>query len=212
MGRTEAVSKGGARRRLHYSAADAREGLLVDECWSDEVGSALLTVSMIPTGIWRIHWPRLGVRFALRATVHPAARFGAGERESYPDSRRSAHVGRYQSDLTGLVVDYARPQESGHHSEFRELILSEGGSPWLKIEAIPDGRGRLPGFTLRRHTTADVAAAAHPHDLPESDRVYLWLDAAQHGLGSRACGPDVWPDHILRPEARTVTIRLTSLR
>ena len=212
IGRTEAVAQGGARRRLRYSAADARESLLVDERWTDEVGSALLTVSLIPAGSWRIHWPRVGVRFALPATVDHAEWFGAGERESYPDSRRSAHVGRYKSHLPGLVVDYARPQESGHHSEFRELILSEGGSAWLKIEAIPDGLGRLPGFTLRRHTTAEVAAAGHPHDLPESDRVYLWLDAAQHGLGSRACGPDVWPDHILRPEARTITLRLTSLR
>lgn len=39
---------------------------------------------------------------------------------------------------------------------------------------------------------------------------YLYLDAAQHGLGSRACGPDVWPDYALRPEARSLTFRITA--
>jgi beta-galactosidase len=111
-----------------------------------------------------------------------------------------------------LIVNYARPQESGHRSDFRELELSEAGRPWLRIESDQDARGRRPGFTLRRHTTGQVTAADHPHQLPSSDQVYLWLDAAQNGLGSRACGPDVWPDFILRAEARTMRFRLSSLR
>jgi beta-galactosidase len=41
----------------------------------------------------------------------------------------------------------------------------------------------------------------HPHELPPSDIVHLYVDVAQHGLGSRACGPDVLPRHALWPQA-----------
>jgi beta-galactosidase len=97
------------------------------------------------------------------------------------------------------------PQESGHRTAMRELTVS-GPAGRLRVTAIPDARGRRPGFTLRRHTPQQVAAAQHPHELPVSETTWLTIDAAQHGLGSRSCGPDVWPDATLRPEARTITL------
>jgi beta-galactosidase len=109
-----------------------------------------------------------------------------------------------------LTTPYARPQESGHRSSVRELTLMDAGSPRLRIEAARDLHGRLPGFTLARHTPQEITSAAHPHELPESERAVLVIDAAQHGLGSRACGPDVWPDFQLRPEARTILLRFTA--
>ncbi|MFB2600292.1 glycoside hydrolase family 2 TIM barrel-domain containing protein [Herbiconiux sp. P17] len=210
--RVEAASADGSHRRLRYAAADSRESVLLEEAWTRDGEAAVLRATLTPAGDWSIHWPRIGVRFDLPSTVDRVEWFGAGERESYPDSRRSAQVGRYSAAIDDLAVEYARPQESGHRSGLRDLVLWEGGSPWLRVEAAPDHLGRRPGFTLRRHTTAEVTAAAHPHELPASDRVYLWFDAAQNGLGSRACGPDVWPDHILRPEQRTLTLRFTPLR
>lgn len=201
-----------AGRRVHYAAADSKQALLSHERWSSDGDALVLRVDLVPTGDWRMHWPRVGVRFQLPTSVDRAEWFGAGERESYSDSRRSALVGRYTADVDDLVVDYARPQESGHRSGLRDLTIFESGSPWLRIETAPDAQGRRPGFTLRRHTAEQVTGAGHPHELPESNAVYLWLDAAQNGLGSRACGPDVWPDHILRPEARSLTVRFSSLR
>ncbi|WP_082177527.1 glycoside hydrolase family 2 TIM barrel-domain containing protein [Arthrobacter sp. RIT-PI-e] len=201
-----------AGRRVVHAAADSKQALLSHERWSRDGDALVLRVDLVPTGDWRMHWPRIGIRFQLPGSVDHAEWFGTGERESYPDSRRSALVGRYAADVDDLVVDYARPQESGHRTELRELTIFEDGSPWLRIETAPDAQGRRPGFTLRRHTAEQVAAAAHPHELPASDAVYLWLDAAQNGLGSRACGPDVWPDHILRPEARSLVVRFDPLR
>ena len=80
----------------------------------------------------------------------------------------------------------------------------------LQMRVLPDERGRRPGFTLARHTAQQLAAAAHPHELPPSDRSYLYLDAAQHGLGSRACGPDVWPDFILKPQASSLQLTFSA--
>ncbi|WP_420030129.1 hypothetical protein [Psychromicrobium xiongbiense] len=61
-----------------------------------------------------------------------------------------------------------------------------------------------------RHTAQELSAAAHPHELPPSQRTWLYLDAAQNGVGSRACGPDVWPEYALRPEARTLLLKVSA--
>lgn len=87
------------------------------------------------------------------------------------------------------------PQESGHRAELRELLL-----PGLAVTATRRA-GKLPGFALRAHDVAEVTAAAHPYELPRSTATHLYLDAQQHGLGSRSCGPDVRPEYQLRPRA-----------
>jgi len=170
-----------------------------------------LSVQITPSTGWASVWPRIGIRFDLPdsagGAIDGAHWFGLGPNESYPDSMHAAQVGRFELGIDALTADYGRPQESGHRSGLRTLELTRGGASALSIFAEPDTRGRRPGFTLRRHTAQQVTAAAHPHELPASDASYLYIDAAQHGLGSRACGPDVWPDFALRPEARTIALR-----
>ncbi|MBD8608964.1 DUF4981 domain-containing protein [Frigoribacterium sp. CFBP 13729] len=198
--------------RTRWAAADARQAVTVDERWSLEGGELWLALDLVPTAGWDTSWPRVGVRLDLPTDVATASWFGTGPHESYPDSRHAAVVGRYTAAVDDLVVDYARPQESGHRSDLRSLDLTGAdGRDWLRVDAVGDELGRLPGFTLRRHTAQQVDAARHPHELPEPDHTYLWLDAAQNGLGSRACGPDVSAPHVLRPSARSMRLRLTAL-
>ncbi|TVU65630.1 DUF4981 domain-containing protein [Paenarthrobacter nitroguajacolicus] len=210
-GRVEKVtaSESGVVIQTRYSAADAARWVSVEENWQLSDGELWLRLDILPSAGWDIIWPRVGVRFDLPGSVDGASWFGAGPRESYPDSMHATLVGRYSAGIDELAVPYAKPQESGHRSAVRSLALQNSGTPWLQLNAIPDSRGRLPGFTLSRHTAQEISAAAHPHELPASQGSYLYLDAAQHGLGSRACGPDVWPDYALRPEARSLTFRIT---
>lgn len=212
VGRIEDVdTTDGVRRRTRWSAADLEAGLVMEERWSIDGDSAVLRVDLVPTRGWDLVWPRLGIRLDLPSSVDGAEWFGTGPLESYPDSLRAARVGRFSAGIDGLGTRYARPQENGHRSAVRELILREEGAPRLRVEAARDLQGRLPGFTLSRHTAQELTAAAHPHELPESTRSVLTIDAAQHGLGSRACGPDVWPDFQLRPEARTILLRFSAI-
>ncbi|MET3204106.1 UNVERIFIED_ORG: beta-galactosidase [Arthrobacter sp. UYEF13] len=194
--------------RTRYAPADSADSVTVEEHWQLADGELWLRLDIVPSAGWNMIWPRIGVSFDLPDSVDGASWFGAGPRESYPDSMHAALIGRYSAAIDDLRVPYAKPQESGHRSAVRSLELNNAGAPWLKIETVPDSRGRRPGFTLARHTAQEVSAAAHPHELPRSEHSYLYLDAAQHGLGSRACGPDVWPDFALRPEARTLTLRI----
>jgi beta-galactosidase len=119
----------------------------------------------------------------------------------------AARVGRFSSSVDGLSAGYARPQETGHRADLRSLVVTGEELPALAV--VTEGELR-PGFTLSRHTAQQLAMAAHPHELPASDQTYLYLDAAQHGLGSRSCGPDVRPEQALWPRAVQLTVRLST--
>ncbi|WP_423923867.1 glycoside hydrolase family 2 TIM barrel-domain containing protein [Frigoribacterium sp. 2-23] len=198
---------GGLVVSTRYAAADRRQSVVTTEHWQLDGDDLWLRADLEPSSDWRITWPRIGLRFDLPLGVDRASWFGTGPRESYPDSRHSALVGRYSAAVDELVLPYAMPQESGHRSDLRSLELAAGGTPWLTLDTVADSRGRLPGFTVARHTAQQVATARHQHELPVPAATYLYVDAAQNGLGSRACGPDVWAEHVLRPAAHTLTLR-----
>ncbi|WP_405828631.1 glycoside hydrolase family 2 TIM barrel-domain containing protein [Streptomyces sp. NBC_01176] len=195
------------------SAANSGSSVTVETVWSIEGDELELRVEIEPSRGWRTVWPRIGIRFDLpdgTAPVDGAEWFGLGPLESYPDSLRAARTGRFSSTVGDLSVDYARPQETGHRSEVRQLTLTSTGTEVLRLTTVPDTRGRRPGFTLSRHTPQQIARAEHPFELPGSTTSHLIVDAAQHGLGSRACGPDVWPEFALRPESRTIRLRVSA--
>ena len=212
--RVVSVSQGAGELRTLSRVAPAHSGdyVMMETVWTRLGDELELRVEIEPSPGWPTVWPRIGIRFDLPDGEHPVdgvSWFGTGPLESYPDSRHAARTGVFTATIDELAVDYARPQETGHRSGLRHLTLTSGPDRVLHITAIPDTRGRRPGFALTRHTPQEIAGAAHPFELPPSSTSHLFIDAAQHGLGSRACGPDVWPDFALRPEARTIRLRFT---
>ena len=210
--RSVKVGSGSLTVVVRTSAAQSFDSVDTTYCWTEGADGALgLRVDIVPSAGWAITWPRVGIRIDLPASVTNAEWFGTGPFESYPDSRRAALVGRFSSLVDDLGAVYSRPQETGHRSDLRELELGtfdgEGG---IVIHAAPDTAGRRPGFTASRHTPQELDRAAHPHELPASEAVHLYIDAAQHGLGSRACGLDVLPEHQLWPSARTLELTIRS--
>lgn len=191
-------------RVLHrYSPAASRESVLVDLVWRSLDGVMHLDVDAQPSKGWDTTWPRLGLHFALPMGVSRVEWFGTGPHENYPDSNCAARVGQYSASLDSLVVDYAVPQESGHRAGLRWLALPDIG---FGVTANPVGGNRV-GFTLRRHDVREVTAAKHPNELPQPTATHLYLDVAQHGLGSRSCGPDVRPEYQLRPRSGQWSLR-----
>lgn len=174
----------------------------------------VLRADLRAVGDWRTTWPRVGVRLDLPGELVQARWFGPGPHESYPDSRASVRIGVHTSAVDDLVVPYARPQESGHRPDTRWLELDPAGDgPGLAVRSLTGDTGGAAtgprvGFTARRHTAQQVDAAAHPHELPAGRTLHLYLDAAQHGLGSRACGPDVLPQHALWPGGHRFAVAL----
>ncbi|MFZ1412288.1 MAG: beta-galactosidase small subunit, partial [Micropruina sp.] len=181
--------------------------VIVSYHWRWDEQGLRLAVDAGPTGAWGITWGRAGVRFTLPGAYSEASWFGTGPTENYPDSRTAARVGRYASSVDALAAGYARPQETGHRADLRSLLVTGEGQPGFTV--VCEGETR-PGFTLTRHTAQQLSGAAHPHELPASESTFLYLDAAQHGLGSRSCGPDVRPEYALWPRAVQFTVRLAA--
>jgi beta-galactosidase len=203
-------------RHLHYDhdqlRAQVRVGaaasnLFVDVTyhWWLTSGLALL-VEVEPSPGWDCTWPRVGVRFDLPPELRRARWFGTGPNESYPDTRQAARVGRFAADLDELNVAYSRPQETGHRGDLRSLVISDGTAPRLRVTTWPNHERHRPGFTLSGYTPQQLDRARHPYELGPIDRVYLFLDDAVHGIGSRSCGVDVLPEHALWPGRRQFAV------
>ncbi|AQP43913.1 beta-galactosidase small subunit family protein [Tessaracoccus flavus] len=187
-----------------YAPAASREAVVVELAWTWDGASLILEGSAVPSKGWTGTWPRIGLHFRLPEGLSRAEWFGTGPAENYADSNVAARVGRFASNVSDLIVDYAVPQESGLRMQLRELQLPDID---LEIRAQRAG-GDLPGFALRAHDAHEVTGAAHPYELPESTATHLYLDVAQHGLGSRSCGPDVRPEYQLRPRAASWSLAL----
>jgi beta-galactosidase len=164
-------------------------------------GLALL-VDVVPSPDWDCTWPRVGVRFDLPRELRHARWSGTGPNESYPDTRQAARVGRFKADIDQLNVAYSRPQETGHRSELRSLVISDGSASRLRLTTWPNQDQHRPGFTLSAYPPQQLDKARHSYELGASDHVYLFIDDAVHGIGSRACGVDVLPKHALWPGRR----------
>lgn len=168
-----------------------------------DADTARLEIAVEPQGDWPGTWPRVGLHLELPVAGWTAEWFGLGPGESYPDLRAAVQVGRFHASLPELESDLVRPQESGHRSDLRWLRLSAPEQAETLLVSVVDGP---VGFSLRQWSPGEMTGVGHPHELPTPTATHLVLDLAQHGIGSRSCGPDVRPEHALRPGRFSATI------
>jgi beta-galactosidase len=181
------------------AATDAR--VLTTYRWTSDGDRLSADVEVEPVGPWTVPWARVGVTLGLPAGFRQVTWFGLGPGQAYPDSRAAARVGRYTSTVDDLQIPYLYPQENGARADVR----------WAELSGIA-GKLTLTGdpvfaLTVRRWTTAELAAAEHTDDLTPSDRVWVTLDALQHGLGSPTSGAPILPPYDL--QARRHRFRFT---
>jgi beta-galactosidase len=191
---------------VRVSAAAGARFVDVSYRWWLADGLAL-RVELTPSAGWDCTWPRAGVRLDLPASLKRAHWFGTGPLESYPDTRRAARVGIFSAAIDELSVNYSRPQETGHRGQLRWLEIDDHERVRFRVQTVPNAAGHRPGFTLSRHTPQQRDQARHPYELGPSEHTYLFIDDAVHGVGSRACGLDVLPQHALWPSARAFEVR-----
>ena len=171
--------------------------------WTVDGESVRLAVEAEPRGEWPVVLPRVGLRMAVPAALGTVEWFGGGPGEAYPDSRAAARVGRFVRTVEQLQTPYVHPQENGARVDVRWATLTGADGRGLRIAGDPAFI-----LTARRWTSEDLDAAQHDHHLRPRDRVYVNLDAAQHGIGSASCGPGVLPPHQLRPGRFTFGLTL----
>ena len=170
-------------------------GALVALRYESDGDAIGLHVRVDPDGTWPCTWARVGLRIHLPFT--PSVRWtGLGPDQAYPDTGLGQRLGTWEATLEQLRTDYVRPQESGSRAQVTELEMTDAAGSGLRITG--DGFA----FTANPWTAAELAAAAHPTDLPTPrDGCWLTIDFAQHGVGTGACGPGVLPPYRLEPRS-----------
>jgi beta-galactosidase len=147
--------------------------------------------------------PRIGLRMELQSPYENLTWLGRGPHENYPDRLRSADIRMYTSTVTDQFVPYVDTQECGAKQDVRWAALTDERGSGLLLVAP-----KSMSISALRHTSEELAAARHPVDLPKSDRIHVYVDYAQNGLGGASCGPTPMPKYILRPHPVSFTFSL----
>lgn len=183
-----------------------------------------VTVRLAPfgwlSGLWTL--PRVGVAFALDKSKAKAVQwYGLGPGESYPDSKGHVRVGEHTLDVDEWATPYVRPQENGNRMGVRRALISSANAAALTtdswfggakggLEVVADPRqhkddedvwGTGVNLTVRRCTSAQLAAASHTPDIPDDGKVWVNVDYKQSGLGSASCGPGPQEKYYIKADA-----------
>lgn len=139
--------------------------------------------------------PRLGLTAQLAQPFETVSWFGRGPHESYPDMKDSAFVGHHKMETKALFHNYIRPQENGNRSDVLWVQFTDKQHPGFRVVGHP----RL-NFNAQYCSLENLTAADHPSELVWEETPYLYIDAAQTGLGSNSCGPDTLSKYQLEPD------------
>lgn len=105
----------------------------------------------------KLNVPRIGVRFRLPEYMDQLQYFGRGPLENYWDRKAGYPVDVYKSTAEAQYFPYVRPQENGHHTDTRWLVLTAKKGKGLLIEA-----DSLMEFNALRNSIEDFDAEEHP--------------------------------------------------
>lgn len=154
-----------------------------------EEGPNALSVSLrvVPYGTWLPRVPRLGLRLELPGSTWHATWLG-DTMIGYADMSVPGARGCGSGDACDLWDVCVRPQEGGHRQGLEALSLRGEAGEFLILPASP------LGWSVSRWSERELAQASHWEDLPDSERLFLWLDVFQDGIGTRSCGPDARPE------------------
>ncbi len=137
---------------------------------------------------------RIGLEMEFASSQSRVAWFGPGPEESYPDRWHGLPVGHHRSSVAEQFFPYARPQETGNHTQCRWFALHDAHGHGLV--AVADQRFDAQALHAR---SEDLEAADHPHEIEWRDATVLRLDAAHSGIGTASCGPGLGLPHIVKP-------------
>ena len=132
--------------------------------------------------------PRLGYMLRLpkrfEANGSRMSYFGRGPQNNYADRMSGMFPHVYETTVKDQFVAFPKPQD----------MANREGVQWLSL-TDPTGRGLVFGSLTGSMSTSvlpwsdlQLTYAPHPHELPESDHVYVHLDAKVTALGGSSCG------------------------
>lgn len=175
--KADIVLKNAAGRRVAAAAISYyidRDNAL---CVSTEIRPDTATVKSLP---------RIGLAFrASGLTGKPFTYVARGPEENYIDRCSGAYVARFETTPEAEFHRYIIPQATGNHTDASLLSLFGGQ---LDITSCSPFQ-----FSVTPYSDADIDKARHLNELTDDGLTTVHLDAAQTGVGTASCGPDVLP-------------------
>lgn len=187
---TEILATGHELRVVTFDSAAAHSRRFESEWrWTMTERGLRLKLSSRPVGEWGFVLPKMGIRMGVPTAWQDLTWYGLGPGETYPDSEQAGQLRRWHSTIQDLQTPYVRPQENGNRSGVRWFELGE-----MRVDST------VPvNISLKPWRPEALALATHPTDLRPDVWSWLNIDAAQHAIGSAACGPQPSEKYRLLP-------------
>ena len=128
--------------------------------------------------------PRVGVRWKFLKQYKNLTWFGKGPQETYEDRKESGVKKEHRSTVASQYVPYIMPQEHGNLTEISWLQISSD-TKMIKFSGISDIQASVSNYLDQ-----DLTNALRTSELKPTEYCWVYLDAAQRGLGGASCGPD----------------------
>lgn len=127
--------------------------------------------------------PRIGYDFRLPADMDNFTYYGRGPQNNYNDRCSGAFVGLYESAVAEQYVHFPKPQDVGNREDVRWLSLATDSGRGIRVDS-----DALFSASALPWPDMVMMMTPHDHELPESDGVYVHVDAKVSGLGGASCG------------------------
>lgn len=128
--------------------------------------------------------PRIGIEMKVPGELNQVAWYGLGFDENYSDMKTASVMGIYHTDVEGMHVEYAMPQENGHREGVKWLALGDEKENLLMTAGHP------VGINVHNYTVDALEEAKHVGEIKKSDFTVLHVDAKHSGVGTNACGEE----------------------
>lgn len=126
---------------------------------------------------------RIGYAMKLPSELSNYTYFGRGPKNNYNDRCSGSFVGLYESTVADQFEPFPKPQDMANREGVRWCALTDNNGAGIQFIATSTmSASALPWSDMQ------LCLAPHPFELPQSDGVYLHLDAKVTGLGGNSCG------------------------
>ncbi|CAN6651374.1 hypothetical protein TRVA0_025S00562 [Trichomonascus vanleenenianus] len=191
----------------HISPPILGWGIIAKTSYKLIEGGLDIDTSLVPfeiqPGLLPTTLPRVGWEFAVPEQYDSCEWFGLGPHESYAD-KKAIQVGQYKLKVSEMDYSYEYPQENGNRSETRWAWIGDGAQGLIVTMAE---NNEPKNFGFKASNELGVEEAKHPHEVARGPK-FIRLDYAQHGLGTRSCGPGVRQEYMLECKEMTFTVQL----
>lgn len=128
--------------------------------------------------------PRIGIEMKLPAKMRNVTWYGLGPEENYPDMKSASVMGVYQTDVDGMHVEYAMPQENGHRCGVKWLAVGDAKKSLLICSE------KEVGIDVHDYTIQELAAAKHVGEIKKCPETVVHIDMKHSGVGTNSCGEE----------------------